>query len=336
MYEKFYNFFEKPFNTTPDSKFFFPSPKHAEAMNSLLYAINERKGFVVITGEIGAGKTTVVRAVLNKLGVNTRVAMITNTFLTNKELIAEILDEFDIEHTGGTKQKLLAKLNQFLIQQLSADANIVLIIDEAQNLSTKVLEEVRMLSNLETEKEKLIQIILLGQPQLRAKLENPRLEQFKQRISVYYHLNALNSQEAKDYIQHRLKMVTVGIGAPEIFSNDAIELIYEYSRGIPRLINQLCDSALLSGYAYDKKLVTTDIVREVIKERELNYSHETQVPVQKQSNSAAVTHCCPSCARFKDCSLKWDRGSRGEEQLCCASCQDYFKCVSQSNAVQTK
>ena len=233
MYEKYYNFFEKPFNTTPDSKFFFPSPKHAEAMNSLLYAINERKGFVVITGEIGAGKTTVVRAVLNKLGVNTRVALITNTYLTNKELIAEILDEFEIEHTGGTKQKLLSKLNQFLIQQLSADANIVLIIDEAQNLSTKVLEEVRMLSNLETEKEKLIQIILLGQPQLRAKLENAKLEQFKQRISVYYHLNALNRSETKEYIQHRLKMVTIGVGSPEIFTNDAIELIYEQSRGVP-------------------------------------------------------------------------------------------------------
>ncbi|MCX6743256.1 MAG: AAA family ATPase [Candidatus Parcubacteria bacterium] len=192
MYEKFYGFSEKPFNTTPDSKFFFPSAKHTEALNSLIYALNERKGFVVITGEIGAGKTTVYRTMLNKLDLNTRVAVITNTHLTPKELIAETLDEFEIEYKGGTKQKLLSQLNNYLIGQLASDMNVVLIIDEAQNLPPKVLEEVRMLSNLETEKEKLIQIVLIGQPQLRAKLENANLEQFKQRIAVYYHIYPLN------------------------------------------------------------------------------------------------------------------------------------------------
>src|SRR4030042_4483821 len=139
MYEKFYSLSEKPFNTTPDSRFFFPSAKHAEALNSLIYAINERKGFVVITGEIGAGKTTVSRSLLDKLKLNTKVALITNTHLTCKELIAEILDEFEVDYKPGTKQKLLSQLNDYLISQLASDINIVLIIDEAQNLSPKVL-----------------------------------------------------------------------------------------------------------------------------------------------------------------------------------------------------
>lgn len=269
MYEKFYGFSEKPFNTTPDSKFFFPSSKHTEALNSLIYAIDERKGFVVITGEIGSGKTTVCRTLINKFDLNTKVAVITNTHLTPKELIAEILEEFEIEHSGGTKQKLLSSLNHFLIRQLSENVNIVLIIDEAQNLTPKVLEEVRMLSNLETEKEKLIQIILMGQPQLRAKLENLRLEQFRQRIAVYYHLNALNKEETRDYILHRLKLASSN-GVAEVFGPEAIDLIYAHSRGVPRLINLICDSALLSGYINDTKEITGEIIQEASKERDFN------------------------------------------------------------------
>jgi len=266
IYEKFYNFTEKPFNTTPDPKFFFPSAKHVEALNSLLYAINERKGFVVITGEIGAGKTTVSRSLLDKLNLNTKVALITNTHLTCKELIAEILDEFEVDYKPGTKQKLLSQLNAYLIKQLANDVNIVLIIDEAQNLTNSVLEEVRMLSNLETEKEKLIQIILLGQPQLRAKLENVRLEQFKQRIAVYYHIYSLNQQETREYIEHRLKLASSnGI---DIFSPEAIDLIYANSKGIPRLINLICDSALLSGYIGNIQKIDEGIINEVVKERD--------------------------------------------------------------------
>ncbi len=268
MYEKFYDFKEKPFNTTPDSRFFFPSSKHSEALNSLIYAINERKGFVVITGEIGAGKTTVYRTLLNKLGPNTKVALITNTHLTCKELIAEIMDELEIDYHPGTKQKLLSQLNRYLIRQLAQDINIVLIIDEAQNLTAKALEEVRMLSNLETEREKLIQIILIGQPQLKAKLENPLLAQFKQRIALYYHIPGLSHREASDYILHRLKLVSSN--GVDIFTPEAVDLIYAHSAGIPRLINLVCDSALLSGYIYDKKHITGDIIKEVIKERDFN------------------------------------------------------------------
>jgi len=273
MYEKFYGFKEKPFNATPDSKFFFPSPKHTEALSCLVYAINERKGFVVITGEIGAGKTTVCRSLMNKVDSNTRVALITNTHLTCKELIAEILDEFEVEYKSGTKQKLLSQLNTYLIKQLSSDINIVLIIDEAQNLTTNVLEEIRMLSNLETEKEKLIQIMLLGQPQLKVKLGNIRLEQFRQRIEIYYHLSGLTREETREYILHRLKLVSPN--GVDIFTPGAVDLIFAHSRGIPRLINLVCDSALLSGYIYDSRKITEEIIQEVIKEKDIDQPGET-------------------------------------------------------------
>ena len=271
MYKKFYGFSEKPFNTTPDSKFFFPSAKHSEALNSLVYAIDEKKGFVVITGEIGAGKTTVSRALLNRLNVDTRAALITNTHLTCKELIVQILEEFEVSYQPGSKQKLLSQLNDYLIKQLASNINMVLMIDEAQNLPAKVLEEVRMLSNLETEKEKLIQIILIGQPQLKAKLEHIKLEQFKQRIAVFYHLNSLSQIEAQEYIQHRLKLA--GTDVENIFSPGTINLIYAHSGGIPRIINIICDSALLSGYILETKIITPEIIMEVIKERNFNHQH---------------------------------------------------------------
>jgi general secretion pathway protein A len=327
MYEKFYAFSEKPFNTTPDSKFFFPSPKHTEALNSLIYAINERKGFVVITGEIGVGKTTVCRTLLNKLELNTKVAIITNTHLTCKELIAQILEELEVEYKGGTKQKLLSQLNSYLIKQLSQDINIVLIIDEAQNLTPTALEEVRMLSNLETEKEKLIQIILIGQPQLKAKLEKPSLAQFKQRIAVFYHMTGLSKEETQEYILHRLKLVSSN--GLDIFTPRAVDLICEHSRGIPRIVNLVCDSALLSGYIYDTRKITEKIIQEVIKERDFHNLPEDD----KQGQSPAGTvpeleiYCCPDCQLYTKCETKWVRGTKGQEQICCPKCRDYPRCI---------
>ncbi len=322
MYEKFYEFTEKPFNTTPDSKFFFPSNKHVEALNSLLYAINERKGFVVITGEIGVGKTTVYRTLLNRLDLNTRAGIITNTHLTCKELIAEILEEFDVEYKSGTKQKLLSQLNSYLIKQLSNDINIVLIIDEAQNLTPKVLEEVRMLSNLETEKEKLIQIILVGQPQLKKKLLDVRLEQFKQRIAVYYHISSLNRAETQEYIAHRLRLVSSnGYG---IFTSGALDLIHQYSGGIPRLINLICDSALLTGFIYDRKSISEEIISEVVKERDFGSEEDSGQGIQCEN---IKIYCCPSCREYSICDIKWMRGTKGEEQLCCPRCQNYRNCI---------
>jgi len=278
MYEKFYNFSEKPFNTTPDSKFFFASSKHIEALNSLIYAINERKGFVVITGEIGAGKTTVSRTLLNKIDGDTKVALITNTHITQKELIEQILDDLSVDYSPGGKQKLIKQLNKFLIEQLAMNTKIVLIIDEAQNLTPKVLEEIRMLSNLETEKEKLIQIILMGQPQLKAKLHHPKLEQFKQRIAINYHITSLTIEETHEYIKHRIKLVTQS--SEQIFTSEAVNSLFYYSNGIPRIINLVCDSALLSGYICDSKIITPVIMNEVIRDHELGNKPDSIKDIQ--------------------------------------------------------
>ncbi|TAN61925.1 DUF2075 domain-containing protein [bacterium] len=328
MYEKFYGLTEKPFNTTPDSKFFFPSAKHTEALSSLLYAITERRGFVVITGEIGAGKTTVTRTLLNKLDIATKVALITNTHLTPKELIVQILEELEIEYKPGGKQKLLSQLNAYLVRQLANDVNVVIIIDEAQNLAPKVLEEVRMLSNLETEKEKLVQIILVGQPQLKEKLNNPKLEQFKQRIALYYHLAPLSRQETDEYVRHRIKLA--GAGQNEVFTSDAIDMLYSHSRGVPRIINLLCDSALLSGYIYDSKQITEKIIYEAIKEREITHTAESAVSEEKLLQAI---YCCSDCKEYASCEIKWIRGTKGEKQACCAKCQSHAQCLKGASKI---
>ena len=264
MYENFYGLKEKPFNMTPDPKFFFPSVKHNEALDSLIYAINQRKGFVVITGEIGAGKTTVCRTLLNRLDSNTKVALITNTYVNAKELLMNILDEFSVEYKPMSKGRLLAKLNEFLIEQLANDVNVVLIIDEAQNLTPSVLEEIRMISNLETETDKLIQIVLMGQPQLKKKLKLERLEQLRQRIVVHYHIYPLTREEMADYITHRLRVVSNN--GFDFFTKEAVEQVYNFSKGTPRLVNLICDSALLSGYVSETKEINEEMMSAVIRE----------------------------------------------------------------------
>lgn len=266
MYEKHYDFTEKPFNMTPDSKFFFASAKHEEALNCLLLAISERNGFVVITGEIGSGKTTVCRTLLNKLDQSTKVALVLNTHLGKKELLTTILEDLDIEYKSTSKTHLLSALNEYLLEQVSKDVNVVLIIDEAQNLTPSVLEEVRMLSNLETEKEKLIQIILMGQPELKKKLALPKLEQFRQRVVFHYHLDPLNRAETGEYIRHRLKKA--GNVEADIFEEGAIEEIYKHSKGVPRLINVMCHNALISGLVYETKRIPQKITLEAIAEAE--------------------------------------------------------------------
>jgi len=264
MYEKFYGFTEKPFNTTPDPRFFFPSNKHTEALNSLIYAVQERKGFVVITGEIGAGKTTVSRALLNKLDMNTKVALITNTHITAKELIAQILQELEVEYKPGGKQKLLAQLNDYLIRQLSADANVVLIIDEAQNLKAQQLEQIRLLSNLETDKDKLLQIVLVGQPELNHKLSLYELRQLQQRIMIRYHISPLDKLEVKEYIRHRLNIA--GAANQIDFTDEATEMVFNFSGGTPRLINIICDRALLAGYVAETNNIDAGIINKCMEE----------------------------------------------------------------------
>lgn len=264
MYNSFYGFKEAPFNMTPNPRFFFSSAKHTEALSSLLYTVRERKGFVVITGDIGSGKTTICRTLLSQLGPDTQFALITNTHLGARDLLLTILEELGVEYSGRSKSRLLSQLNSHLIEQLSQDHNVVLIIDEAQNLKPAVLEEVRMLSNLETEREKLIQIIFLGQPELKKKLSLPRLEQLRQRIALYFHLTPLNVDDTKDYIMHRLRLASES--DRPFFTENAMTMVAEASGGVPRIINHLCDSALLSGFVKDQKIIDADLMEEVISE----------------------------------------------------------------------
>ena len=264
MYEAFYGLRERPFHVTPDARFFFPSAKHREALDSLYYAITQRLGFVVITGEIGAGKTTVCRTLLKRLPATTHVAMITHPVMTPRHVAATLLEEFELP-VGDREPRfrMLARLNDFLIEALSRDENVVLVIDEAQNLTPSVLEEVRLLSNLETEQAKLIQIVLLGQPELRQKLDLKQLVQFKQRIAVAFHLEPLDPAETRSYILHRLQKAG---GKDSIFTPEAMEQIYFYSRGIPRLINLACERALLTAYAEQVQPIDARLIEQVVSE----------------------------------------------------------------------
>ncbi len=262
MYEAFFGLKEKPFKITPDTRYFFPSARHMDALNHMVYAIQERRGFVVITGEIGSGKTTLSRMLFQKLDPTTKTAIIRNTHLTSKDLVASTLEEFEIPYRpGSTKTHMISRLNSFLIEQLSTNSNVVLLIDEAQNLTPSVLEEVRMLSNLETETEKLIQIILMGQPELKSKLWLKGLTQLRQRVTLHFHLTPLDEAEAAAYINHRLHVA--GANSTPIFLPEALARTFERTGGVPRLINSLCDRALLTGYVNETKTITADIIDEV-------------------------------------------------------------------------
>ncbi len=286
MYDKFYGFTNRPFNMTPDSSFFFASAKHEEALNRLLVAISEKSGFAVVTGEIGSGKTTVCRTLLNRLDLSTKVALVLNTHLGKKEFLTTVLEDLGVEYKSRSKTHLIKALNNYLLEQAAKDTNVVLIIDEAQNLTSSVLEEVRMLSNLETESEKLIQILLIGQPELRRKLNSPKLEQFSQRIVFYYHLEPLDRFETASYIKHRLKKA--GNENVDIFTEEAIDNIYGYSNGVPRLINLACHNALISGLVYDAKRINSIIAAESINELMHNGLHNGKLELLKKAYDQVV------------------------------------------------
>lgn len=273
MYLDFYGLRENPFNVTSDPSFLYLSHTHQEAIDHLLYGINQRKGFVEITGEIGAGKTTICRALLNQLDQKTKTSLIFNSNLPENQLLEAILEDFGILPERRSKVLFLRQLNHFLMEQLSAGNNTVLIIDEAQNLRSSALETIRMLSNLETEKEKLLQIILVGQPELRKKLSSPKLLQLRQRISVRFHVNALKKNEIEKYIHHRL--LIAGDDLKIGFTPEAIDEIYQYSKGIPRMINIACDKILLFGFAQEIYLIERNIVKKSIEEVEGQFNLST-------------------------------------------------------------
>jgi len=272
MYQQFYNIKEKPFNVTSDPGYLFLSRKHKEALSHLLYGIEERKGFLEITGDVGTGKTTLCRALLNKLDSNTKTAFVFNPDLSQLQLLQTIVEDFGLTVEKKSKMHIFKQLNKFLLEQLSCGNNVVLIIDEAQNLKPSVLEQIRLLSNLETEKEKLFQIILVGQPELHKRLEAPELRQLKQRITIRYRILPLDRAESKDYIYHRLAVA--GSTGDIIFEEKALDLIYGYSGGVPRLINIVCDKAMLLGFVLETRSISFDIVIKSIKEIEgESYEH---------------------------------------------------------------
>jgi general secretion pathway protein A len=265
MYESFYGLREKPFNLLPDPDYLYMSSGHENIFTHLEYAIAENKGFVVITGEVGSGKTTLINYLISKSLSGVEVGLINNTYIAPNQVIKSICREFELNTEGLDRDEMLDRFHDFLIEKYAIAKRVILIFDEAQNLSVKTLEEIRMLSNLEAEKHHLIQIILSGQPELRGKLRDMRLKQFVQRITVYCHLSGLSHQEVEKYIQFRLAVG--GAKESDIFEDGAIGLIANYSKGIPRLINLVCDAALVYGYADNKRKINRTVVEEVIRER---------------------------------------------------------------------
>jgi general secretion pathway protein A len=267
MYETFYGLKENPFNVTPDPRFMYLGENHREALAQLLYGVKERKGFIVFTGEIGTGKTTVIHYLLDSLDGNSEVrsALLFNPKLSVDDFIQYILKDLGVRIQGQSKGDYLHNLHRYLLNAYGKDKNVVLIVDEAQALNPELLEEIRLLSNLETSKAKLLQIVLVGQPELHDTLSKPQFRQIKQRINLRYRLRPLSEKETREYIEKRLRIA----GAEEpIFSEKALKEIFRRSGGIPRLINILCDNSLLNGYALDQKPVDEKSVREAA--RDLN------------------------------------------------------------------
>jgi general secretion pathway protein A len=264
MYESFYGFKEKPFDLHPDPDYLYMSQVHENTYVHLEYAILENKGFVVVTGEIGSGKTTLINYLLNKIGRDIHVGLINNTNIRPDEFFKMICHEFELDPKTDDKAGLIDIFSGYLIDKYAAGERVVLIIDEAQNLTKDTMEEIRMLSNIETEKHHLIQIILVGQPELRFKLQQSDLKQFAQRVTVHCHLTGLEKDEVKEYINHRLEIG--GGNRFDLFDEEAIEAIAAYSRGIPRLINVLCDSALVYGFADELPTIGWDVLDSVYEE----------------------------------------------------------------------
>ena len=262
MYETFYSFREKPFSLLPDPAFLFLARQHSTALAVLEYGLVNQAGFTVVTGEIGCGKTTLIRHVLNTLGQDITVGLLSNT--QRGELLQWVLMAFGLDYRGKEKVALYETFLEFIIDEYAKNRRTVLIIDEAQNLGIDALEELRMLSNVNADKDQVLQLILVGQPELRATLSRPALIQFAQRVAVDYFLVPLESEQIGSYIRHRLEIAG---GDPALFKPEACQLVYHHSEGIPRLINLLCDTALVYGYAAGKQKIDVELVREVVQDK---------------------------------------------------------------------
>ncbi len=286
MYLEHFQLKELPFRLSPDPAFLYLSQIHSRAKAYMESTIWFTDGFVVITGEIGAGKTTLIETFLKEIDQDVVVAQINQTQVSPIEFLQTLLAQFGFSPFKMRKAELLATLNQFLIEQYSNSRKVLLIIDEAQNLSNKVLEEVRLLSGVETTKEKVLRIILAGQPQLNDKLDSLDLVQLKQRVRLRFHLTALDEPDAAEYVRHRLRVA--GAADREIFEPDTFPLVYRYTGGIPRLTNTLCDTALLAAFAQDRQTVSLDDVRSAIAELQwVEYAARTSTQLQSPLDDTA-------------------------------------------------
>jgi general secretion pathway protein A len=276
LYQTHFGLLQAPFNITPDPSFLYLSASHREALAQLSYGIRARKGFVVLTGEVGTGKTTLIHTLLNDLNGSAQTALIFNTLVSPTDLLRSVCEEFGLIESKRPLQEIhdyLVSLNEFLLECYSKGENCALIIDEAQNLSAEVLESIRLLSNFETSKDKLLQILLVGQPELALRLNSPELRQLKQRVMLRHHLRVLSLQECCEYVSNRLKVA----GADRaIFTPNALESVYSYSSGIPRIVNVLCDNALLNGYALGRKEIDAGIIREVAEDLNITTNAEAR------------------------------------------------------------
>lgn len=260
MYQSFYGLKEMPFNITPDPNFLYLSPTHQEALQHLKYGVAEKKGFIVLTGEVGCGKTTLCRHFINEIDEEKYdVALILNPRITETQLLKTVLTELGEDTSSRSRNGLIEQVNRVLLERISQGKDILLIIDEAQNLTFEVLEQLRLLSNLETDKQKLLQIVLMGQPEFKSILAEERLRQLRQRILVHAELKTLNRHQVDQYVHHRIAMAG-GQGIP-FFTSWAVRWIFWKSKGIPRIINHICDKALLSSYIRSSEVVTWKDVR---------------------------------------------------------------------------
>jgi general secretion pathway protein A len=267
MYLEHYGLLRQPFEMTPDPSFLVLGETHREGLATLVYGVRARKGFLLLTGEVGTGKTTLLHALLSQLDANTASAFIFNPRLEPLDFFRLVLDEYGIDEPCATKADFLMTLNRFLIERLEKNQPVLLIVDEAQNLSPELLEEIRLLSNLETPTSKLIQIMLVGQPELRAILARPELRQLRQRIVLRHHLRPFDAEECEAYVQERLRLA--GHTGKEMFGRGAVREVFALTGGIPRLINSLCDGALLLGFARDLHTLGRAEIREAARDLDL-------------------------------------------------------------------
>ena len=283
MYKTFYGLTRNPFEVSPDPYFFFHTPGHKEALANLAYGVLRRKGFVVVTGEVGTGKSLLVRCLLEVLSNNkTAFAYVYNPMISVPEFLTHVVNDLGLlPSTARSKSETLARLNNFLMERSRQDLTTALVVDEAQLLSWELLEEIRLLTNLETTKHKLLQIVLVGQPEFDRKLDSQQLRQLKQRIALRCSLKPLGPDEVKGYVYRRLELAGANSHAAAIFPDETIALIHQFSRGIPRLINTVCENSLLLGFGHGQRQVTSEIVQEVA--TDLHLDRSTGLPLDRST-----------------------------------------------------